>query len=59
MLFRSLLRLYDAHGSRGEAQVAVAGVHRWQEANFLEEARGDVGGRWSYTPFRVVTLREA
>lgn len=54
-----LLRLYDAHGSRGEAQVAVAGVHRWQEANFLEEARGDVAGRWSYTPFRVVTLREA
>lgn len=54
-----LLRLYEAHGSRGEVQVKLAGVDRWQAANFLEEARGEASGRWAYTPFQVVTLREA
>ncbi|MFD1733930.1 alpha-mannosidase [Deinococcus malanensis] len=53
-----LLRVYDAHGSRGELRAVMPEVRGWQAANFLEEARGVTQERWTYTPYRVVTLRE-
>ncbi|ACO47456.1 glycoside hydrolase family 38 C-terminal domain-containing protein [Deinococcus deserti] len=54
-----VLRLYEAHGSRGDLKVVMHGVQNWTAANFLEERMGTIQEQWAYAPFRVVTLREA
>ncbi|CAM3745647.1 alpha-mannosidase [Deinococcus frigens] len=49
-----LLRVYEAHGTRGEAQVSGLAIDAWTPVNLLEEAMDD---DLAFTPYRVLTLK--
>ena len=49
-----LLRVYEAHGTRGQAAPAGLGVPEWTPVTLLEEAQD---GDLSFTPYRVLSLR--
>ncbi|WP_216326693.1 alpha-mannosidase [Deinococcus aestuarii] len=54
-----VVRLYDAHGTRGTAEVELhpaLGRGDWERVNFLEEPAADPGDL-RFGPFTVLTLR--
>ncbi|WP_425145227.1 alpha-mannosidase [Deinococcus sp.] len=51
----AVLRVYDAHGSRGTVQPQGLGIGRWLPVNLLEEVM--LGSRLDFTPYRVVSLK--
>ncbi|GGL87371.1 alpha-mannosidase [Deinococcus aerolatus] len=50
-----LLRVYEALGTRGQAQPGGLGVTRWTPVTLLEEA---AEGTLAFTPYRVLSLKE-
>ncbi len=50
-----LLRVYDAHGTRGEAMPQGLDVRSWTPVNLLEEATEAEDLR--FTPYQVLSLR--
>jgi len=57
-----ILRLYEPHGARGEAQLDIAGLRRAERVNLLEQEPQPLtlAGEWlvlDLRPFEVVTLR--
>ncbi|TSA87599.1 alpha-mannosidase [Deinococcus detaillensis] len=49
-----LLRVYDAHGTRGDVRPQGLGVEKWTAVNLLEEEQDS---ELSFTPYRVVSLK--